>query len=173
MLAPSPRQVSLQQLDALLAVVPPGYPWVAVVVDPNQELMQALLDRKCPRVQFHGQESAEVCQRWSSFTGVMKALKVSRPEDLADCHLFAPVELLLDGPRPGQGQTFDWNWLLYDRPPQPFFLAGGLNPENVGQALEQVDPFGVDVSSGVESEPGKKDGKLLQAFVERVRSYSL
>lgn len=166
-LAPSSRQVSLPQLDLLLKELRPGQAWVAVVVDASAWLLQELLQRGCPYFQFHGQESPEQCRYWGRFTRVMKALRVCSPEDLVGS--WPAQELLLDGARPGQGQVFDWAWVRGNRPSQPFFLAGGLTPENVEAAIAKVQPYGVDVSSGVEESPGQKDPERLKLWMQRVR----
>lgn len=75
--------------------------------------------------------------------------------------------LIFDSPKPGSGKTFDWSTIPKDSP--PFFLAGGLNPENVKEAIEQVNPFAVDVSSGVETN-GIKDPEKIKDFIRRVRN---
>lgn len=172
-LAPSPRQLTLSQLDVLLRALPTGFPWVAVLVDPTPELVQQLLDRQCPVLQMHGQESAEFCGRWRSQARVVKALRLSSATDLQRCGLYDVDEFLLDGPRPGHGQVFDWKWIDQGRPQQDFYLAGGLDSDNVQEAILQVGPRGVDVSSGVEERPGVKDFLKLKAFVERARKQTL
>lgn len=170
-LAPSPRQLRLDQLDDLLRALPPGYPWVAVLVDAEPALIEDLLERGCRHLQFHGTEEPEWCARWRPRATVIKALRLHSAADLASVARFdeAVDELLLDGPRPGAGETFDWNWLA-QRPRLPFFLAGGLGPGNVEQAVRQVRPWGVDVSSGVEQGAGLKDPEKIRLFVERTRS---
>jgi phosphoribosylanthranilate isomerase len=166
-LAPSPRQVSLQRLDQLLARLPAGQAWVAVTVDASLELLEALLDRGCPFLQFHGREDPSTWVPFQGRAGLMQALRLSAPESLQRGSKFAD-ELLLDGP--GQGRTFPWEWLDEFRPRQPFWLAGGLTPENLPEAVARVRPFGVDVSSGVESQPGQKDPFKLRRWMEIVKS---
>lgn len=172
-LAPSPRQLTMGQLDTLLEVLPPAFPWVAVLVDPTPELIQQLLDRQCPVLQMHGQESAEFCARWRGRARVVKALRLASATDLQRCQDYDVDEFLLDGPRPGHGQVFDWTWIDQGRPQQDFYLAGGLDSSNVQPAILQVRPRGVDVSSGVEERPGVKDFSKLKAFVERARNQTL
>lgn len=163
-LAPSPRQVEVEQLAALL---PPAAFWSAVLVDPAPQQVEQLLDLGCPCLQFHGQESPEFCARYQGRARIVKALRLVRPEQLT---LDYPVdEYLLDGPSPGQGLAFDWGWLRDSRPNRPFFVAGGLKPENVRQAIVAASPLGVDVSSGVELSPGVKDAMALRRFVAEVR----
>lgn len=163
-LAPSPRQVEPSRLCHLL---PHGVAWSAVLVDPEAALVEQILDLGCPCLQFHGRESPDFCARYQGRARLVKALRLHSPEQLA---LDYPVdEYLLDGPSPGQGQSFDWSWLRSRRPNRPFYLAGGLRPENVRQAILQAAPLGVDVSSGVELSPGVKDAEALRRFVAEVR----
>lgn len=168
-LAPSSRQLTLQQLDELLPCLPPGSEWVAVLVDAPATLIEALLERNCPRLQLHGQESPEECRRWRGRAAVTRALRVDSEQVLSQTDPFvdAADELLLDGARPGHGEAFAWEWLR-QRPPLPFFLAGGLHPGNVQEAVRQARPWGVDVSSGVEQAPGIKCPERLRSFMERI-----
>lgn len=164
-LAPSRRQLDLQALDRLLPI--PGC-WTAVLVDPRPELIEELLERGCPSLQFHGSESAEFCSRYQGRARLVKAWRVGGPDFLIPDY---PVdEVLLDGAQPGSGQAFDWSWLQGRKPKLPLFLAGGLTPDNVALAWQQVHPDGFDVSSGVEASPGCKDPVRLRRFVRAVRS---
>ena len=164
-LAPSPRRLELSDLDRLLSLGP--FFWSAVLVDPERWLVEELLARDCPCLQFHGAEDDQLLRLYAGRARIVKALRVSCPEDLEA--QVAADEYLLDGPRPGQGQVFDWDWVQRRRPPRPFFLAGGLNPGNVVQAIHVTRPLGVDVSSGVEQAPGVKCPALLRRFVAAVR----
>lgn len=168
-LAPSPRRLELSQLELLLKRIPAGTHWSAVVVDADEALLQALLERGCSSLQFHGQESAEHCLRWSQRAHLVKAFSVRQPGDLEPVQAWPAQEVLLDGPRPGAGQPFDWSW-LHRSLSRPYWLAGGLNPDNVEAALQSARPLGVDVSSGVEQAPGCKDRGRLRRFVEKVRA---
>lgn len=163
--APSPRQITLEQLDQLLEVG--RFDWSAVLVDPTPQLVEDLLARGCPILQFHGAEPAEMLQTYQGRARIVKALKISQPEHL-DVDLPAD-EYLLDSARPGHGQPFDWAWLRSRRPNRPFYLAGGLSPENVAEAIASVAPLGVDVSSGVEQDHGRKCPVRLREFVRQVR----
>ncbi|MBX3167086.1 MAG: phosphoribosylanthranilate isomerase [Candidatus Eremiobacteraeota bacterium] len=163
--APSPRQITLAQLDDLLERGP--FFWSAVLVDPGAQLVEELLARGCPCLQFHGGESAEMLSAYRGRACLVKALRVAHPDHLK---VDLPAdEYLLDGARPGHGQPFDWSWVRERRPARPFFLAGGLTPDNVAEAIARVAPLGVDVSSGVEEAPGLKCQSRLRAFVKRVR----
>ena len=163
-LAPSPRQLSLEHLDDLLKRVPAEQAWVAVTVNAPPELLEALLQRGCRYLQLHGQEQPA---DWADFVGraqIMRALRLqARPQPP-----WHGDELLFDGP--GQGRTFPWEWLTSPRPPLPFWLAGGLTPDNLKAAIAEVRPLGVDVSSGVESRPGEKDPGKIRQWMEIVRT---
>ena len=162
--APSPRQIGLAQLDELLR--PGPFFWSAVLVDPTAKLVEELLARQCPCLQFHGGESGEFLQAYQGRARIVRALRVSQPEHLG---VDLPVdEYLLDGARPGHGQPFDWSWIGQRRPNRPFYLAGGLTPDNVAEAIARTAPLGVDVSSGVEEAPGLKSETRLREFMRRV-----
>lgn len=165
-LAPSPRQLSLEQLDRLLGLG--SFFWSAVLVDAQPWLVEELLARGCPCLQFHGAEGDETLRAYAGRSRIVKALRISHPDQL-QVELSAD-EYLLDGARPGQGQPFDWAWLQARRPGRPFYLAGGLTPDNVAQAIRAVQPLGVDVSSGVEQAPGQKCPVLLKRFVDNARA---
>jgi len=124
-------------------------------------------------VQLHGNESPEYCSRISC--RVIKAFAI-RPEtgreelasynDVVSGFLLDTYHKALAG---GTGMTFDWNRVEQVRPAGPVILAGGLTPENVGEAIRQVKPHAVDVNSGVEYQPGRKDTARLKSFVLAVR----
>jgi phosphoribosylanthranilate isomerase len=105
----------------------------------------------------------------------MKAFRIGGPESLKSLADYPTEAWLLDACTPGKlggtGQTFNWDLALEARlSGRPIFLAGGLNPENVAEAVRRVRPYGVDVSSGVESAPGKKDPDMVRAFVRAAKA---
>jgi phosphoribosylanthranilate isomerase len=123
-------------------------------------------------LQFHGDEGPSFCIEAGRRTGakVMKAFRVRSGEDIqaaeayrTDFHLFDAHRTGVPG---GTGESFDWELLAGRRSKVPLILAGGLNPENVAEAIEIVKPFAVDVVSGVEAEPGRKDHAKVEAFLE-------
>ncbi len=149
---------------------------VAVFVDPSLgEVRTALESGRFHTAQLHGSEPPEFLARLNDagFAGrVIKALRVGSVADLADLGRFGTTRFLLDGPEPGSGKVFDWavaREALARRPDATFLLAGGLRPENVAAAIQSVHPHGVDVASGVESAPGRKDYERLRAFVAAAR----
>jgi phosphoribosylanthranilate isomerase len=104
---------------------------------------------------------------------VIKAIRVGSPQDLGKVSDYAGVQaILLDSKagssRGGTGILFPWDWLFNWRSPKPLFLAGGLRPDNVGEAIRTVRPYAVDVSSGVERSPGIKEASKLRRFMEEV-----
>src|SRR6185503_4625602 len=131
-------------------------------------------------LQLHGQETPERVSAIRAITGVplMKAIGVAAKGDLAAISSYAVDRLLLDAKPPrdatrpgGHGVAFDWGVLGEFSSAKPWFLSGGLEPRNVEEALRATQAPGVDVSSGVESAPGKKDPARIHSFVEAVRAF--
>jgi phosphoribosylanthranilate isomerase len=127
-------------------------------------------------VQLHGDEGPSFCAEAGRRTGckVIKAMRVHSRADIQALQPFATDYHLLDshvaGLRGGTGETFEWELARAHRGPVPAILSGGLRPENVAAAIEAVQPFAVDVASGVESAPGRKDPVKLEAFAAAVRA---
>lgn len=173
----SPRNVSAETAAALAAEVPPGIARVGLFVNPDD----ALLDRVLSLVpldilQLHGAETPERVSQIRARTGlpVMKAVGVSTPADLDalwDYGLVADMLLVDAKPPPdavlpgGNGLAFDWRLLVGRKWLKPWVLAGGLNPDNVAEAVHLTGARIVDVSSGVESAPGHKDAGLIRRFI--------
>lgn len=177
--AKSPRYVTAAEAAALAADVPLGIARVGLFVDPDDALLDDVLAvAALDMIQLHGHETparvAEIKAR--SGLPVMKAVGVAEPSDLDalwDYGLVADM-LLIDAKPPrgadlpgGNGLAFDWRLLAGRQILKPWLLAGGLTPDNVGQALRLTRAPGVDVSSGVESAPGIKDPALIRAFIAR------
>ena len=178
---PSPRAVTPAQAAALAAGLPAGIGRVALLVDPDDAAIAAVLaELPADLLQLHGAEPparvAEIRARFGR--PVMKAIKVGAAADVAAAEAYLGVAdwLLFDARAPkdatrpgGLGRPFDWTLLKALDPGLPFMLSGGLEPGNVGQALEITQAPAVDVSSGVESVPGVKDPSRIRAFVRAVR----
>ena len=174
----SPRNVSVEVARALAVEAPVGLAKVALLVDPDDALVDAVTGAvPLDMLQLHGKESPERVREIRSRTGLpgMKAVGVAGPEDLAAIDVYSQVadQLLIDAKAPkgadlpgGNGLSFDWR-LLAGRKywTRPWMLAGGLTPANVAEAVRLTGARQVDVSSGVESAPGVKDAGLIAAFV--------
>ena len=171
----SPRFVSLERAAEISCCVAPFVSRVALFKDAEvQQIASVLQTVEVDLVQFHGSESADFCQQFNY--PYIKALGMKGAEHDGDFlaayakKYKAAKALLLDGhvagEAGGRGETFDWVSLAsFDK---PVILAGGLTPENVKQAIDTVQPYAVDVSSGVESEPGIKDKEKVLAFMKNV-----
>ena len=178
---PSPRHVGLDQAAALAREVPAGVVKVALTVDADDGLLDALAGLGAfDMIQLHGSETPKRAAQARARSGlaVMKAVGISGPGDLAliDAHAEAADAILVDAKPPagsnrpgGNAAAFDWS-LVADRCwTRPWFLAGGLDPDNVAEAIRRSGAAGVDVSSGVECAPGIKDPDLVRLFAKRAR----
>lgn len=177
----SPRNVPLDVAADLRARVQGRTKTVALVVDADDQRLDAIAAAAKPDLfQLHGSETpdrvAEIRTRFG--LPVMKAIGVRDRHDLRALARWARVanHILLDAKPPvdaaypgGHGRTFDWTILDTLDPAIAFMLSGGLTPDNVGEAIRIARPFGVDVSSGVESAPGVKDIRRIEAFVAKAR----
>ena len=172
--AKSPRAVTVPQAQAILAALPPFVTTVGLFVDCQRSELNAILDAvPLDLLQFHGDESPAACEGFRR--PYIKALRVKPGDDIAArIGLYGSATgVLLDtfvpGVPGGTGEAFDWS-LVPQGLSVPIILAGGLTPENVRAAIEQVRPYAVDVSGGVEASKGLKDSDKIHAFVRAVRS---
>ncbi|MBI3901401.1 MAG: phosphoribosylanthranilate isomerase [Nitrosomonadales bacterium] len=175
--APSPRHVSVQQAVQLARAIPPFVTLVGLFVNPAEdEVCEVLRHVPLDVLQFHGEEEPEFCARFGR--PWLKAIRVKQGVDLVQCtaRYFGAQGLLLDafveGTHGGTGASFDWKLIPHDLP-LPVILSGGLHPGNVAEAIRQVRPYAVDVSSGVESAKGIKDAAKVAAFIKEVKSIEL
>ena len=165
----SPRHVILEQAKAISAALPQHVMRVGVFVNAEEAFVhQALTECMLNILQFHGDETPEECSRYPVMT--LKAFRVQGEETLAQLEAYPSAGYLLDAyvkdALGGTGATFNWDLAVRAQKfGKPIFLAGGLTPENVAEAVRKVQPFGVDVSSGVEIEPGRKDAEQMRTFV--------
>jgi phosphoribosylanthranilate isomerase len=171
--APSPRAVTAEQAALLIKHAPAFVTTVALFVDESaEEIYRALDVCSFDLLQFHGDESPEFCRQFNR--PYMKAIRVRSAEDIQCAVQQYPdtKALLLDAyvenlPG-GTGQAFDWR--LIPELSIPWVLAGGLNANNVADAVNQVKPFAVDVSGGVEASKGIKDVQKIKDFISEVRN---
>jgi phosphoribosylanthranilate isomerase len=180
----SPRHVTVEQVVAIAGALPPDLRKVAVLVDPEDDFLDALLAAApIDLLQLHGSETPErvsaVRARYD--LPVVKALAIGAPEDLEAVAAYeAAADLLLFEAKPpksspgalpgGNGLTFDWSLLAGRNWPGPWILSGGLTPENVAEAVRATGARRVDVSSGVEERPGVKDPARIARFLDAVRA---
>jgi len=172
----SPRFVTIETAREIARQLPPATQRVGVFVDARVEQVMFSL-RICDfgALQFHGQESPSFCQQFSVMT--IKAFRVRDAASLQALSGYDTDAVLLDsqveGKPGGTGETFDWSLAAAAKKfNKPIFLAGGLTPQNVAAAVRAAHPFAVDVSSGVEAAPGKKDPRKMRDFVAAVRAAS-
>ncbi len=170
----SKRYVELKAVRSIVNELPGSILKVGVFVDEERgKVLDIARDVSLDILQFHGDETPEYCAFFKDEYKVMKAFRVKDSASLrkvndyiADYYLF---DTYLKSSAGGTGKTFDWKLLKDFEVLKPFILSGGLDPDNVGKAIVEVAPYGVDVSTGVESSPGKKDIGLLKKFVTNVR----
>jgi len=169
----SPRYIEPQKAAAIIRQLPPFVSAVGLFVNPTQDFIAEVL-QSVPLgvIQLHGDETPSFCD--AQRRRVMKALPISNAADLKNTSRF-DCPLLLDAKAPagvygGTGQSFDWSLLQGFKHDDPLTLAGGLNVDNVAEAMSIRQWFALDVSSGVESSPGIKDAAKMRAFVTAVNN---
>ena len=176
----SPRYLNLTQLVTLVSALGSVANTVGVFADFSvATIAHVALLTGLDTVQLHGTEPVEFCQELRQAlpdTEIIKAWRVRTGDDLATIQAYTPVvdSLLLDAYHPdalgGTGQTLDWQQLLAFKPAIPWLLAGGLTPDNICMALSQLQPDGIDLSSGVEVSPGQKNLELVDRLFANLRS---
>ncbi|WP_281967601.1 phosphoribosylanthranilate isomerase [Roseovarius nanhaiticus] len=178
----SPRNVTLAEARDMALATPEGIAKVALVVDAGDAALDALMaDVPLDMLQLHGHESparvTEIKTRYG--LPVMKAIGIAEAPDLGQIALYSGVadQLLIDAKPPkgaalpgGNALAFDWSLVAGRRWTRPWMLAGGLTPDNVGEAIRRTGAQQLDVSSGIESAPGVKNPDLMRAFAAAARS---
>ena len=177
----SPRHVSIEELAGLISAARGRVESCVLLVNPDNSCVAEVAALGPDWIQLHGPETPHRVAAIRAEAGVeiIKALPIGAPEDVANVAAFSAVadRILLDAKPPkdaerpgGLGTRFDWSLLESLDPSIPFMLSGGLTPDNVAEAIKTRDPFGVDASSGLESAPGVKDKRLIEAFIRNARA---
>ena len=171
----SPRYIDPEQAREVFSIIPPFVDAVGVFMDEDPDLVSEIAQYcSLTLLQLHGSESPEYCKNFN--LRILKAFQVT-PEmttETLNCYRNTVSGFLLDTYHKdkggGTGETFDWSLVDKLEFDAPFVLAGGLTVDNVGEAISKVRPYAVDVNSGIEKEPGRKDVVLIEKLVERVRA---
>ena len=173
----SPRHISVRDAAKIMRELPPFAVKAGVFVDASEDLvMRAIGDCGLNLLQFHGSETPEYCSQFGLMN--MKAFRIRDSKSLKILPTYPTDAWLLDAfsadKMGGTGERFNWNIAVEaTKLGRPIFLAGGLTPANVAEAVKKVRPYGVDVSSGVEAEPGKKDHQKVKEFIKAAKSVEI
>ncbi len=173
--ADSPRRVEPEIVQGIIELLPPFISSVGVFVNEDRKKVEEIAEScSLTTLQFHGQESPSYCEEFKQ--KVVKAFRVkdksvlrkaAQYQNKVDAYLLDTYSPFAHG---GTGKTFDWRIAKEIKEfGLPIILSGGLNPQNIGEAISEVEPYGIDVSSGVEERPGKKNMEKLINFVRIVR----
>jgi phosphoribosylanthranilate isomerase len=173
--AESPREVNVEEARRISFALPDGVLKVGVFVDAEpEEVLQTAREVGLDLAQLHGDETPEtVAAIRGAGLPVMKALRVRNAEALAEIQSYGADLIMLDAwsarVRGGTGETFDWGLAKSVKGRGNIVVSGGLTPENVREAIEFFEPYGVDASSSLEEKPGKKSGERVRRFVRAAR----
>ena len=170
----SPRYISPSKARKLVDSLPPFITPVGVFVDQKERAIKEICKvTHINTVQFHGNEDTIFCKRFQDYK-IIKAFRVDVMFDpnkvnkyKVDAYLFDAYQENVPG---GTGKTFNWDLIKDQKFIRPVMLSGGLNPDNVGKAIDDVNPYALDISSGLEKSPGVKDPKLIRAFFDSIKS---
>jgi phosphoribosylanthranilate isomerase len=172
----SPRSVSLETASGIIRQLPPSVVKVGVFANATEEFVRrAIAECGLSLLQFHGDESPAYCLQFHLMS--MKAFRIRDAASLQALTDYPTDAWLLDSYAPdklgGTGEKFNWDLAVEaQKLGRPIFLAGGLTPENVADAVRRVQPYAVDVSSGVEASPGTKDQAKVRGFIQAAKSVS-
>jgi phosphoribosylanthranilate isomerase len=173
--AESPREVNVEEARRISGALPDGVLKVGVFVDAEpEEVLQTAREVGLDLAQLHGDETPEtVAAIRGAGLPVMKALRVRNAEALAEIQSYGADLIMLDAwsarVRGGTGETFDWGLAKSVKGRGNIVVSGGLTPENVREAIEFFEPYGVDASSSLEEKPGKKSGERVRRFVRAAK----
>jgi phosphoribosylanthranilate isomerase len=174
--AKSPRQIGPLEASKITRRLPPFITKVGVFVNEKESTIKKIaMDCLLDVLQFHADESPTYCKKFIKQWKLIKAFRIKEKNDLKKISKYETDAYLLDSfvekIYGGTGMTFNWGLsLLAKKLGKPIILSGGLRPETVADAIRMVRPYAVDVSTGIESKPGKKSYKLMKNFIEKVRS---
>lgn len=168
----SPRRIRPETAGAIVRQIPPFVPTVGVLANVSrEEVLYVLRTSRVSVLQFHGSERPEDLRGYP--VPVYKAFRVSANFNPASLGNYPGPAYLLDTHADdqigGTGKTFDWDVAVQAREYGKIILAGGLNPDNVGDAIRKVRPFAIDIASGVEEAPGKKSHEAMRLLFARIR----
>ncbi len=172
--ADSPRRADVMTVCHISRILGGDVKKVGVFTDESDDVLKIIDDCELDFAQLHGAQT----ERFAERIGADRVIRVARVRDERsleelsnyNCARFYLLDTYIEGVPGGTGKTFDCNVISTALPPgKPIFLSGGLNPDNVEDAIKIVSPFAVDASSGLECEPGKKDLKKVKEFIENVR----
>ncbi len=175
---PSPRFLTVAAAWQIIRRLPPFVSKVGVFVNATEASVdRAVSECGLDTLQFHGDEPPEFCQGFSP-AKIIKAFRIRSADSLSALTSYATDAWLLDGYFPGKpggaGARFNWDLAVRAKTlGRPIILAGGLTPDNVAEAVRQVQPYSVDVSSGVESTPGRKDPAKVRSFLAAAKGAAL
>ena len=169
--APSPRQIAVQQAYDITRRLPPEVLTVGVFRDELPKRVVDLVHRSGVKAaQLHGNETpAQAIEVAANVRWMIKAFAAGSPQ-LAHADHYGTDLILVDAPSPGSGRVFNWDLVAEAPDGMRVILAGGLTPDNVAEAIGVVEPWGVDVSTGVESLPGRKDALKVKRFIDNARA---
>ncbi|KAF0182393.1 MAG: phosphoribosylanthranilate isomerase [Nitrospirae bacterium] len=171
----SPRCITPENARTIIEALPPFVTTVGVFVNETVETVNHIRSETgITMIQLHGEEPPALCKAWPH---VIKAFRVAAMSDLDSLAQYSASAFLFDTYSPaeygGTGQIFNWEIAVEAKRYGRIILAGGLTPDNIAQAVAKVTPYGVDVSSGVEREKGRKDLEKMRLFIERAKSASM
>lgn len=169
--APSSRQIAVGQARDIVRRLPPEILTVGVFRNQAPErVVEMVQTAGLGGAQLHGHESPEVARWVKARVGLVIQAFEAGSASLAHADDWRADVILIDSPQPGSGKVFDWSLAEGAPSGRRILLAGGLNPNNVADAIRRVEPWGVDVSSGVEARPGHKDPRKVRAFIANAKA---
>jgi len=175
--ADSPRKISPEKANEIIKIISSDIKVVALFVNKEKEAVESVLNKlsRVDALQFHGDETAQYCE-YFKYKEVIKAFRIKNEGSIGRIKDFDSINYVMldtykEGAYGGTGHTFNWDIALKAKVlGKPLFLSGGLTPENVKEAVKKTAPYAVDVSSGVEKAPGKKDPKRIKEFIEKAKT---